>query len=286
MISKTIISLKRIYFLYKGNPIILLKKVYARLKFIRPLPKGAVQKRINGVKFNFDFKLDPSIKWMYRRDFDIEVDMAMKRFLKEGDTFIDVGANIGYFSAIGAGYVGIAGQVHSFEPVPDYFERLVEFAGMNEEYKIVVNNIALGNKKSSTKIFVSDYANIGWNTVVPGFMKDRMIKEIIEVDVIRLDEYILKKKLGPISVIKIDVEGFEYPVLMGLGKYLLDTGDRPVIIAEIVPEAYDHLGFSLDQLALYIKRFGYRAMNLFRRNSEIELQSLTTNTNVLLLPGR
>jgi len=279
-------SFKHIFFLYKNNPIIFLKKIYARIKFIRPLPKTAVLKRINGVKFQFDFKFDPSIKWMYRRDFDIEVDMAMKRFLKEGDTFIDVGANIGYFSAIGAGYVGKTGQVHSFEPVPDYFERLKGFAKMNEDYKIVVNNVALGNKKTTTKMFVSDYSNIGWNTVVSGFMKERMIKEVIDVKVIRLDDYILGRKLGPIALIKIDVEGFEYPVLMGLEKYLSDTGDRPVIITEIIPEAYHYLGFSLDQLSVYIEGFGYRAMNMFKKNSGIEIDSLNINTNVLLLPAK
>ena len=279
-------SFKRIFSLFKDNPIIFSKKFYARIKFIRPLPKTVVQKRINEVKFQFDFKYDPSIKWMYRRAYDIEVDMAMKRFLKEGDTFIDVGANIGYFSAIGAGYVGKSGQVHSFEPVPDYFERLRDFAEINEDYKIIVNNFALGNRKTTKKLFVSDYSNIGWNTIVSGFMKDRMIKEIIDVKVVRLDDYILGRKLGPIALIKIDVEGFEYPVLLGLEKYLSDTGNRPVIITEIIPDAYHYLGFSLAQLSVYIKGFDYRVMSMFKRNSEIEIDSLKVNTNVLLLPAK
>ena len=58
---------------------------------------------------------------------------AIKKYLREGDTFIDVGANIGFISSIAAGIVGTRGQIHSFEPVPRDFERLKGFSLMTPE---------------------------------------------------------------------------------------------------------------------------------------------------------
>ena len=58
---------------------------------------------------------------MYYGSYAVPIVETMKRTLRPGDTFLDVGANIGYLSAIAAGLVGVTGQVHCFEPVPDYF---------------------------------------------------------------------------------------------------------------------------------------------------------------------
>jgi len=80
-----------------------------------PLPKTTC-KKINGVWFRFDFDLDPRIKKMYLGEYETETVETMKKLLRQGDVFIDVGANIGFLSAVAAGLVG--GQIHSFEPVP------------------------------------------------------------------------------------------------------------------------------------------------------------------------
>ena len=74
----------------------------------------------------------------------------MEKYLSYGDTFIDIGANIGYLSMIGANIVGKDGAVHAFEPVPHYFKILEKLAKMNSGYKIIVNPIARARFRACT----------------------------------------------------------------------------------------------------------------------------------------
>ena len=230
--------------LLASNPRLFFKRLVGEIKATRQLPKSPIQKKINGIIFEFDFDYDPAIKRMYFGIYELETVEVMKKVLKIGDTFLDAGANIGYLSAIGGGLVGKTGQVHSFEPVPEYFQRLKKVAMMNRDYKIVVNQCALGEERGRAKIDVTNLPNIGWNTIVPGFMSNATRKKSIEVPVYRLDDYIKEKGLDKISLIKIDTEGFEFPVLKGLQGYFESTGHRPVILCEIAPPAYPLLGYA------------------------------------------
>lgn len=209
--------------------------------------------------------------------------MAMKRFLKKGDTFIDIGANIGYLSAVALGFVGKRGEVHSFEPVPEYVERLKEIAAANREYKIIVNQYALGEKEGREKIYVTNLPNIGWNTMIPNFMLEGTLKETVEVGVCRLDSYIMEKRLEDIRLIKIDTEGFEFPVLKGLSGYLENTAYRPVIICEISPTAYPPLDCTPADLSEYMKSYHYRAFKLADPGIEVDITRLTETTDVVFM---
>ena len=80
--------------------------------------------KINGINFNIDLELDPAMRLMYFGSYQYEITDILKRFLRKGDTFVDIGANIGYISTFALGLVGQSGEVHSFEPVPRFFARL------------------------------------------------------------------------------------------------------------------------------------------------------------------
>ena len=81
---------------------------------------------------------------MYFGSYALLVIDAMKRFLRPGDIFFDVGANIGYLSAIAAGLVGTQRASSRFEPVPAYFERLQRLAELNPNTRFVANSCAAG----------------------------------------------------------------------------------------------------------------------------------------------
>jgi len=264
-----------------SNPRLFLHKLIFRLRSLRALPKSCVLKRINGILFEFDFDYAPVMRKMFYRDYEMETVVAMKKVLRNGDTFIDVGANIGYLSAVGMGLVGKKGQVHSFEPVPEYLQRLRKLAAMNTEYHLVANQCALGEEEGTAPIAVTRLSNIGWNTMVPGFMNNETMKEMIRVPVGRLDRYIAERGLGRIALIKIDTEGFEYLVLKGLRHFLERAHDRPIIICEVAPAAYRLLGWRLSELSEYMRMFGYRAFDLIDRHAEIDITTLEETTNVV-----
>ncbi|MFC2044648.1 hypothetical protein ACFLT8_05610 [Chloroflexota bacterium] len=86
-----------------GNTMLFFRIIIAKLMVLQPLPKSLAWKRINGILFEFDFKYDSAIKLMHSGSYEVPTLEAMRRYLNKGDTFIDVGANIGYLSAITLG---------------------------------------------------------------------------------------------------------------------------------------------------------------------------------------
>lgn len=280
--------IKKEFFLLIGNWRLFFKLLIMRFgfKFLKYLflPKSSVQKRINGILFEFNFNLDPKIEEMYFNYYEPEVVEIMKMVLKPGDIFIDVGASIGYLSAVGAGFIGKDGQVHSFEPVPQYFQQLKNMAENNPDYKIIVNQCALGEKEEIANIDLTNLSNIGWNTMVQDRMKDEIRKETLKVPVYRLDAYIKQKEISRISLIKIDVEGFESSVLKGLSNYFQNTNYRPVIICEIVKSAYPALKYTLTQLIEYMKKYNYSTYSIVNFNKKINIKELKDIDLVVFKP--
>jgi FkbM family methyltransferase len=241
-------------------------------------------KQINGVCFECDFGLDTMVIQMYLGVYEAGTVAVMRRLLAPGDVFVDVGANVGYISAVGASLVGPEGQVHSFEPVPEYFIRLQKLAAMNPRYTIVANLAALGEREGTARLVMST-TSIGGSTMIPDLVPPDEMGKQIEVPVRRLDAYIRSTGMGPIALIKIDAEGFEYPVLKGLEGYLVDPQHRPVIIVECVPAAYPSIGVTLADFAAYMARFGYRARRLDdTRGRPLDITTLRSTSDVLFVP--
>ena len=101
------------------NPIEFFRRIQVRLKtaFYSTPSKNTI-KEIRGIKFNFEFDLDPEIRLMYLGIYEPDLLRLLKRRIKPGMCVIDVGGNIGYTACIMGGLVGENGAVHSFEPTP------------------------------------------------------------------------------------------------------------------------------------------------------------------------
>jgi len=269
-------------------------------------PRTPVIQSINGILFEFDFDLDPLVKVircpkllreylggglepivlaMYYGGYEPSVVQEMRNLLKRGDTFIDVGASIGYLSAFAMGFVGRSGEVHSFEPLPQYYKHLIRLASANKAYTIKVNQCALGDREGTATIQVTTIPNLGASFMIPGLRRKRTVEGRLLVPVRRLDRYIEEEALKEISVIKIDVEGFEFPVLKGLSGYLEQSKNPPSIICEIMPAAYSLMNHTLGELAEYMGQYGYQTLNLSKNHTQVELTRLTELTTVLFKPS-
>ena len=88
-----------------------LKKLHNNFLVFITLFKKRYQflKSNNGVKIKLDLSLDKNIKWMLYGRYEEPTVKIIKKYLKSGDTFIDIGANIGYMSYIGADLIGGGG---------------------------------------------------------------------------------------------------------------------------------------------------------------------------------
>lgn len=266
--------------LFRRDPKYFLKVVSLRIGPRRTLRR----KLLNSIQFEFDFSLGPIIEQMYIGEYERDTLDLMRRLLRPGDTFIDVGANIGYISAIGADLVGRDGQVHSFEPVPKYFQMLRNMSSLNPQHNIMVNKCALGEIEGEAEINIPNNSNIGWNTMVSNLMREGSIKETIKIPVRRLDQYIAHHNLENVSLIKIDTEGFEFPVLRGLSGYLDTAATLPSIICEVAPSSYPLLGHTLGQLSEFLSKYDYRAFRTPGGTERIEVTKLMNTSNVLFAP--
>lgn len=276
-------------FLFRENPKVFFTILRAKIKSSqKSWPKQPVKKLIRGIWFEFDLGYDQAMSEMYFGYYEAAVVEVMKKFLKPGGIFLDVGANIGYLSAVAMGLVGLKGQVHSFEPIPEYFTRLRKMVGLNQSYHFTLNECALGHQETITDIYVIDeakYADIGLSSLIPGFLDQTMVKKSIPVPVRRLDTYLKEKNLPEISLIKLDTEGYEFPVLRGMSNFLSHTKARPPIICEVTPRAYPLLGFNINELTKFMEGYHYRAFQVLNNHKRLNLASLKEMTNVLFLQG-
>jgi FkbM family methyltransferase len=275
--------------LYKRDPRLLSKKLLHMVGLTRRPRSELVRKTTDGVDFEFDFTYDGPRSRAYEEAYlgiyEPFTVLAMKSILRPGDVFIDVGANVGILTAAGAALVGKAGQVHSFEPVPEYFEKLELLAQLNPDFSLTVNPYALGEKPGTCVIHVVGRTNVGWNTLIPELIGDDLPRHAVEAQVVRLDDYIERNGLREVALIKIDAEGFEYPVLKGLSGYLENPEYRPPVLCEIVPQAYALLGHHIQDLREYMEGYGYHPVSLVDLTSEVNLARLIGLTNILFITG-
>ena len=188
-------GLRRASDLFFSNPGLFARKSVARLARRLPFfPRRAVR-TIRGVRFDCDFALDPRVADMYFAAYEPAEVAVLERFLKPGDVFVDVGANIGFLTAVGASLVGPTGRVHAFEPVPDYFARLEALRDANPRHSITVNPVALGEDEAAAEIAVAADGNIGWNTMVPGLLARESARAHHTVRVRRLDRYLSERSV-------------------------------------------------------------------------------------------
>ena len=259
--------------------------LFARRRWYRRLGRR-VPRPVGGVTFTFDFTLPHHIDLMYLGLYESELIEVLRRHLAPGGVYVDVGASIGYVAAVAADLVGPAGQVHAFEPVPQYFANLARLRDDNPAYAIVANCCAVGAEPGRRQIDVTSLPNIGWNTMVPGFMDGASRREALPVEVVRLDDYLLARGLERLDLIKIDTEGFEYHVLQGLERFVRRVYPAiPALYVEVAPQAYPLLGITLDDLRRLLTDYGYRARAV-DVDTPVDLTRLTRTTNVVLTAAR
>lgn len=148
----------------------------------------------------------------------------LKFFLKPGMYFLDLGANIGYFSALASALVGPGGRVFAFEPSPVCCARLSEnLCGFEQAgiYKYAASDT------NGRRAFYLHSRESGWGSL----LADHDLTECVHVDTIRLDDWAQEAGIQRLDFVKIDIEGSEYAALLGARRLL--RGFRPIVVAEL-----------------------------------------------------
>jgi FkbM family methyltransferase len=265
------------------NPKIFFKKALGRIVLMASPPSDGVMQTNIG-KYILDTFPSRNYWWrsMYFGYCGVEIEHNIKKFLGKGGIFIDVGAGVGYFSAIASNITGISGQVHCFEPFPSNVEMIRRMLKTNPDSNIILNDYALGADTGVCNYYIN-LSNAGWECSMMESFIENVVK-VIKVRTQRLDNYLEKKKIDNISLIKIDVEGYEFFVLKGLSGFFERTTSRPPIICEIGVPVYKKTGLSLSHLHDYMNEYGYQACSIYNHRKKIDIRLLTEITDVLFMP--
>lgn len=149
---------------------------------------------------------------------------VISKCLRKGDTFLDVGSNIGLMSLLAAKVVGCEGQVYAFEPESQTFAILSRNIEINGFKNIKAHELALGASSSTARIFRQVRKREAATLIGPAGNTTGGKEVPIET----LDKFINEKNISNVRMIKIDVQGWELEVLKGAPN-ILSNPDAPII---------------------------------------------------------
>ncbi|MFC5719621.1 FkbM family methyltransferase [Streptomyces gamaensis] len=191
----------------------------------------------------------------------------LQRRLRPGDTFVDVGANVGYFSLLASQLVGEHGAVVAVEASPAFHRKLVEHARINGCCNIRAARVAVSDARRELTFVLASHRNLGANSIVP---YDGSAESTFTAEARPLAEVLTPPEVVNARVLKIDVEGAEGSVVRGMVPLLDRLRDDAEITVEVSPERMWQLGDCADELLATMREHGfhvYRIANDYRPES-------------------
>ena len=226
----------------------------ARWDAIRGTPQSLVRS-LGGVRMRLygDSRL---CEMLYFDQFEPETRGFLDAFLRPGDVLLDVGANVGLYTIAAARIVGNAGQVHAFEPCSQTFSRLEENVRLNGFGNVSCHRLALSDSNAEAELALAKDGFDAWNSLGKPYMGETGGHETVRT--VTLDSFVSQHRLeGRVTVIKIDVEGWEKQVLVG-GEKLLAAANAPAMCVEFTEEAAQLAGSSCAALYETLEGLGFK----------------------------
>jgi len=184
--------------------------------------------------------LSSALFWHGLSGHEPETSETLLFFFQRASTFVDVGANYGFYSVL-ALLSNPDIRVVAFEPLRPIFEGLVKNVSLNHlSGRITCENLALSSRSGRTTIYLPpaegrDLESTG--TLSVNSWQVRQHAQPMAIDAVRFDDYEVANPIR-VELIKIDVEDFEADVLEGMADVV--RRDRPFIVCEILPRNREH----------------------------------------------
>lgn len=233
--------------------------------------KKIVKKIFNSIGLDIK-KLNPELKN------NLSFDEIYQLKIKDNCTIFDIGANKGQsierFRKIFPNSI-----IHSFEPNKAEFE-IISKKYQNDK-KIIINNIAIGDKIEKKNFFITALSgtssfnklnlNTQWikkrssqyNTSIEGYTK-----KVVEVDVLTLDQYCKNNSIDTIDIVKIDTQGYEDKILGGSSEILKKNIVKMIELEVMFDDVYErHLSFS--DIEKYLLPYNFRFSAITTANNNL-----------------
>lgn len=234
---------------------------------------GAPQRWIRGKYHGYRMRLLLS-EWSERqtyflgRYYDLPTQLFMWAAVRPGETFVDVGGNIGMITLLAARLVGPGGAVHTFEPNPDCGDRIRASLDDNGIRHVTLHRFGVADQPGEfTLSVITEHSGMG--TLAPVEEEHRaLVSRTHTVQVRRADDLLPADVRGPVTM-KMDIEGFEVRALRGMERLL--ERHRPAIVTEVSEHHLRRAGTSSQELFDLLHGKGYRSYRLGSRHKLLRL---------------
>ena len=216
--------------------------------------------------------------------YEPELREIFRAVLTAGGVAVDVGANVGWHTLLMARLVGESGRVLAAEANPSVRARLHEHLSMNSLRHVEVIPYAIADDEGTVPFHAPEADDLGagdGHMISASGADDR---RIIPVEMRTLDTVCAAAKITRLDLIKIDVEGFEWPVLKGAEETVAKF--RPHIVFEYIDEYAHRGGGTPEALGDFFERHRYRLFATGRIWAEaVQLQRWPSAANIWAIPS-
>ncbi|WP_329066372.1 FkbM family methyltransferase [Streptomyces sp. NBC_01429] len=232
-------------------------------RYLNPRLRERPRRRVTRSRFDARFAVDTEDliqRYLYMFGvWEPHMTRWLQGRLRPGDTFVDVGANIGYYSVLAAGLVGAEGRVVAIEASPAFHQRLLQHTQLNGCDNVRAVNGAVSDSRKTLTFVLASSANMGANSIVP---YDGPAESSFEIEALPLPELLTVEEITSARVIKIDVEGAEGPVVRGMVPLLDKLRPDAEITVEVTPDRMALLGDSAEELLRTMRDHGFHVYRL------------------------
>jgi FkbM family methyltransferase len=224
-------------------------------------PKVVIGKTIAGFKMRLNLQDTFQRVIYFAGTYEPSATQLFTQIIRSGDTVIDGGANIGYFTLLAAKLVGNDGAVHSFEPIPETYSALQANVALNQFSSVHANCEALSDHSGTLEFEVPLDASTGRAL---GWAATQVLMgrgPTVSVAARTLDEYAASEGIDRIRLVKLDLEGGELAAVDGMQR-LLGAGRVDYLITEVNSFLLDPLGVPHDALRTTLAGLGYRCFQI------------------------
>ena len=249
---------------------------FQKITRILPLPGRIIRRLIKVVDRHIEYPIAPIIsnaRWdvgqfelidcreyiqqsiFFLGYYEIRESRLIRRLLRPGDTFVDIGANLGWFTVLGSKRVGQHGKVIAFEPSTNIWLQLNRSVEINRLCNVHLERLALSDETGTTFLTGATAENSGLASIISA-TKGSSHGQGEDVAVTKFDDYWKREINARVRLVKIDVEGAELKVLEGM-KNFLQARQCDYLMIEISDKWLHSLGMSALHAINLLRSYNY-----------------------------
>jgi len=177
---------------------------------------------------------------------------------KPGNVFVDVGANVGLYTALAGLAVGPSGKVFAFEPEPESFSFLQKTVAENKLLNTKIVQSAASNTNGEHRLYTSS-GNRGDHRLYNNADADGSVG----VKTLRLDDFLRSEGISKVDILKIDVQGFEGFVIEGMAETIRNSSNISIVM-EFWPLGLRSTGTDPSKLLVCLENMGLKIHEIHR----------------------